>query len=140
MLRRTGRGPTVTVDTAAIATAVAKEVPTLAEVQALLQPSNGPYTTGELTGASSYVILAMQSNAAVALYGFTVSSDVACTVGWWSGNMTSMSDTHPLAASGNWTLSPGAEKSFTTNLEEALVLKCSSVIAKLRVTYWAAYI
>lgn len=139
MLRRIGRGPTVTVDTAAIATAVAEEVPTLAEVQALLQPSNGPYATGELTGSSAYVILAIQANRAAILYGFTVSSDIACTVGWWSGNSSPMSDTHSLPASGNWTVSPGGDKAFTTNLEEALILKCSSVIAKLRVTYWAAY-
>lgn len=129
-----------TVPTAAEnAAAVAIAVPTLAEIQALAQPSHGPGTTGELTGQTSYTILGFLSGQYVNLYGFTVTSDAACTVSWWSGNAFSLTDTHPLQASGNWTVSPGTAITFKTNLEDTLVLRCSSVIAKLRVTYWAAY-
>lgn len=137
MLRRASMGRSV--DTAAIATAVAAAVPNAAAIAALVQPSHGPGATGELTGQTTYSILGALSGKYVTLYGFTVTSDVACTVSWWSANVFAMTDTHPLQASGNWVVSPGTALTLRTNLQDALVLKCSSVTAKLRVTYWAAY-
>ncbi len=121
------------------AAAVAVAVPTNAEITALLGPNHGPYKTGELTGSASYTILDTLSNQRVTLYGFTVSADIACTVTWWSGGVLALTDVHPLPASGSWTVSPSTVPLLKTNLEDALVLRCSSVIAKLRVTYWAAY-
>lgn len=121
------------------AAAVAVAVPTNADIAALLGPNQGPYKTGELTGSASYTILGTQSSQRVTLYGFTVSADIACTVTWWSGGVVALTDVHPLPTSGSWTVSPSTVPLLKTNLEDALVLRCSSVIAKLRVTYWAAY-
>lgn len=135
MLRRASMGRSV--DTAAIAAAVAAAVPTSSAIAALLQPSNGPYKTGELTGSLTYTIVGAQSNQRATLYGFTVTSDIACTVTWWSGATVALTDVHPLTASGNLTVSPGTVPTVRTNLDEALVLKCSSTTAKLRLTYWA---
>jgi hypothetical protein len=99
-----------------------------------------PARTGELTGSTSYEIRAIVSDKYTTLYGFTISSDIACTVTWWSGNTFNMSDTTPIQAGGNWTVAPTRNRPFKTNLEEAMKLVCSSSSAKLRITYWAEYI
>jgi len=96
--------------------------------------------TGELTGATAYTIRNVSSGQYTALYGFTVSSDIACTVTWWSADTANLSDVHPIAAGGNWTIAPDKNRPFKTNLEEILKLVCSAKSAKLRVTYWAEYI
>lgn len=96
--------------------------------------------TGELTGSTAYTIRTSSVGQYTALYGFTVSSDIACTVTWWSANTASLSDVHPIAAGGNWTVAPDKNRPFKANLEEILKLVCSSSSAKLRVTFWAQYI
>lgn len=96
--------------------------------------------TGELTGSTAYTIRNTSSAQYTALYGFTITSDIACTVTWWSANTTNISDVHSIAAGGNWTVAPDKNRPFKTNLEEILKLVCSSSAAKLRVTFWAEYI
>lgn len=99
-----------------------------------------PARTGELTGSTSYDIRASVTDKYTTLYGFTITSDIACTVTWWSSNAYNMSEPTPIQAGGNWTIAPTRNRPFKTNLEEILRLVCSSSAAKLRVTYWAEYI
>lgn len=148
----------LTVPTAAeIAVEVAAEVPDgaeiLAQVQAGIVAESAQFgafrtimhlpdvsRTGELTGALAYTIRSVISDKYTALYGFTITSDIACTVTWWSAATYNMSDEHPIAAGGNWTIAPDKNRPFKTNLDEILKLVCSSAVAKLRVTFWAEYI
>lgn len=117
---------------------IAAETGQFGALTALLQPTNGPYQTGEMTGNTSHLVLGFQSSKYITLYGFTLTSDIACTVTLKSG-ATSISEPTPIQAGGNWTLSPGVDKTFRCNYEDALLIACSSSAAKLRLTYWAAY-
>lgn len=89
-----------------------------------------------LTGATSHLVESFVTDSYNRLWGFTITTDAATTVTWWSGNAASMSAKHELPANGEWTISRSGAVMFTTNLEDAILLKVSNASANIHVTYY----
>ncbi len=119
-------------ETAASA-AIVTECAQFGAIRATVNPVVYTIAAGEKTGATSYVIQALQSNKYLVLHGFTITTDSKTTLQWWTGVEAHLTDAHEVGE--QWEVSPSAMQNFRCNLESNLVLRSSNAAAKLRITY-----
>lgn len=102
-------------------------------IRATVNPVVYALYSGEKTGATSYVIQALQSNKYLTLHGFSITTDTKTKLQWWTGVEAQLTDEHEV--SDRWVVSPSSLQTFKCNLESNLVLRSSNSEAKLRITY-----
>jgi hypothetical protein len=131
--------PDATEIQAAAVAAIQAECGQFGSIRGVVDPSTYTLASGELTGATSYVLQFFQANKRCIVWGFVITSDAVTTLQWRSGLGATIGDKHTLAVNVPWEVSPGGKKSYKMNLEDALFILSSNSAAKLHITYWFSY-
>lgn len=126
-------------EAAALAAIVAASLSNGAIGELFNPPNTGPYPTGPLVGAASYVLLPPVGGVYAMLYGIAVTADIGCTVSIIMSGGGTLGRPHEIGKATPFIVAPNGRNTYQANIDEGLRIACSDPAATLNVTFWGEY-